>query len=273
MADPSPQQQNRYKALIECIFFGQEFGAFKPGTTEIAFERSDLERAAEALNVKLPKNLGDIVYSLRYRTPMPERVLATQPEGKEWIIEGAGRARYRFVLVDVNRILPNRELITTKVPDATPEIIASYTLNDEQALLAKVRYNRLIDIFLGVTAYSLQNHLRTTVKGVGQIEIDEVYVGVDRWGVHYVVPVQAKGGNDQLSVVQAKQDIACCVEKFPNLVCRSISAQFLDDERIALFELTVEDGRVRVVDEKHYRLTSGDDISVDDLRAYRTRPN
>ena len=41
---------------------------------------------------------------------------------------------------------------------------------------------------------ALQNHLRTTVAGMGQVETDEIYVGVDRSGSHYVVPVQAKGG-------------------------------------------------------------------------------
>lgn len=270
MSEPKVES-NRYKALVERIFFGEGFGAYAPGATSMEFEREDLERAAAELDIKLPKNLGDVVYSIRYRTPMPASVLATQPEGMEWIVEGAGRARYRFCLVPVNRILPNRDLVTIKIPDATPEIIAAYTLNDEQALLAKVRYNRLIDTFLGITAYSLQNHLRTTVKGVGQIEIDEVYVGVDRNGVHYVVPVQAKGGNDQLSVVQAKQDIACCAEKFPDLVCRSISAQFMDDERIAIFELTVEDAQVRIVDEKHYKLVASSEIDRADLATYRIR--
>ena len=53
-------------------------------------------------------------------------------------------------------------LATTKIPDGTPSIVRKYSISDEQALLAIVRYNRLIDIFLGVTCYSLQNHLRTT---------------------------------------------------------------------------------------------------------------
>ena len=86
---------------------------------------------------------------------------------------------------------------------------------DEQALLAKVRYNRLLDIFLGVATYSLQNHLRTTVAGLGQVEIDEIYVAIDKRGRQYVLPVQAKGGNDRLSTVQTRQDMACCAEKFP----------------------------------------------------------
>jgi hypothetical protein len=161
-----------------------------------------------------------------------------------------------------------------KIPDATPEIISAYALNDEQALLAKVRYNRLIDTFLGVTSYSLQNHMRTTVKGIGQIEIDEVYVALDRQGVQYVIPVQAKGGKDQLAIVQTKQDLACCAEKFPTLVCRSVSAQFIDmgenkSRKIAMFELALEDGRVEIVEEKHYRLVPSAEISIEELRAYR----
>lgn len=270
MSEPDPRL-NRYAAIIERVFFGEAYAGFRDGKDSLTFEREDLERAAAELDIRLPKNLGDVVYSIRYRTAMPKSILATQPEGREWIIEGAGRAQYRFALVPINRIVPNRELVTVKIPDATPEIIAVYSLSDEQALLAKVRYNRLLDIFLGITTYSLQNHLRTTVKGVGQIEIDEIYVGVDRYGAHYVLPVQAKGGNDQLGSVQAKQDLACCAEKFPDMVCRPIAAQFMDDERIAIFELTLEGDQVKVVDECHYQLVPGDQISGEDLKAYRQR--
>ncbi len=265
MSNPS-SSQNRYKTLIEKIFFDK----YHKSATELAFKRTDLEIAAKELSINLPKNLGDIVYSIRYRTSMPQTIINTQPEGMEWIIEGSGRALYSFKLVTINRIIPNSELIAIKIPDATPEIIALYSLSDEQALLAKVRYNRLIDIFLGVTSYSLQNHLRTTVTGIGQIEIDEIYVGIDRQGCQYIIPVQAKGGTDKLSVVQTKQDLLCCTEKFPRLICRAISTQFMTDNLIALFELTVENDQVKIIDEKHYLLVLGDDISAVDLANYQT---
>ena len=260
-----PKENNRYQKLIEKIFFDD----FASIDTDILFEREDLEHAAKEIGIKLPKNLGDIIYAIRYRTSMPESILKTQPTGMEWIIEGAGRAKYLIKLVKINRILPNQELVTIKIPDATPEIVTEYSLSDEQALLAKVRYNRLIDIFLGLTTYSLQNHLRTTVKDVGQIEIDEIYVGIDQAGCHYVIPVQAKGGNDQLSVVQTKQDILCCLEKYPHLITRAISTQFMEDDLIALFELTVQDDYVKLVQERHYRLVPGTEISEAELRSYR----
>lgn len=258
---------NRYQALIEKIFRDR----YRKGATEIVFARADLETAAEALRVKLPKNLGDVLYSVRYRAAMPGRILATQPDGKEWIIDGIGRSRYAFKLVMINRIVPNAALASIKIPDATPEIISAYALSDEQALLAKLRYNRLVDIFLGIAAYSLQNHLRTSVTGVGQIEIDEIYVGIDRKGRQYILPIQAKGGTDRHSVVQTKQDILYCTTKFPNLVCRAVSAQFMAKNSIAMFELALDDGQVKIVEEKHYRLVPADQITAADLTSYSVR--
>ena len=138
-------------------------------------------------------------------------------------------------------------------------------------MLAKVRYNRLIDVFLGITASSLQNHLRTTVKGIGQIEVDELYVGLDRNGSQFVVPVQAKGGKDKHGQQQTEQDMACCMEKFPALRCRPVSAQFMSRNKIAMFELTSQDGEIKIVSEEHYELVPASQISADDLKAYASR--
>lgn len=263
----SKAEPNRYDMLMVQIFKSH----FKKGVTEFEFTRQDIENTAAALKIVLPKNQGDVVYSFRYRNELPEAILKTAPRGMEWIIEGAGRAIYRFKLSKINRIVPREDLVTIKVPDATPEIITAYAQSDEQALLAKVRYNRLVDIFLGITTYSLQSHLRTSVAKIGQIEIDEIYVGIDRHGRQFVIPVQAKGGSDKHGVVQTMQDIACCAEKYPTLLCRPISAQFMSEGRIAMFELTLEGSEVKVVDERHYQLVPSSDISAENLQAYGSR--
>jgi hypothetical protein len=255
---------NRYSSLIEHIFTGK----YEAGATVVPFHRDELTKAAKKLRISLPKNLGDVIYSMRYRTALPEAITKTQSVGKEWVIEGQGKSQYAFRLVAISQIVPNPQMVAIKIPDATPEIVAAYALSDEQALLAKVRYNRLLDIFLGVAAYSLQNHLRTTVSGLGQVEIDEIYVAIDKRGRQYVVPVQAKGGNDRLSTVQTRQDIACCAEKFPQLICRAISAQFIETELIALFELGFSGEEIRILEERHYKLVPADQISRDDLREY-----
>jgi len=259
--------QNRYAAIIERIFHSK----FSAGMREVDFERDDIVRVAQQLRIQLPKNLGDVVYSFRYRTPLPKSIRSKAGKGQAWIIRPAGKAKYRFALVPYRPISPSDTMATTKVPDATPGVIAKYALSDEQALLARVRYNRLVDIFTGVTCYSLQNHLRTSVPSMGQVETDEIYVGVDKKGVHYAFPVQAKGGKDKLSVVQIEQDMAVCAEKFPSLVCRPLGAQFMANDVIALFEFEDSDHGVVVASERHYKLVPPEEVTEADLRAYLKR--
>ncbi len=257
--------RNRYEQLIERIFLAH----YKRGSTQVTFDREEIPKMANRLGIEIPKNLGDLIYSFRYRVELPTSIVDKAPKGKEWIIRPVGRSKYQFVLVTTWAITPNPALSRIKVPDATPGMIVKYALSDEQALLAKLRYNRLIDIFTGVTCYSLQSHLRTSVPSLGQVETDEVYIGVDRQGAHYVIPVQAKGGKDRMSVVQIEQDIAVCAAKFRDAVCRPLGAQFIQSDLIALFEFETTSDGVRIRTERHYHLVPAEELTEEDLRLYR----
>lgn len=261
------RQPNVYTQIIEKIFLSK----FKRGIREVDFEREDIVKFGNKFKIVLPKNLGDLIYTFRYRAVMPKSIQSKAGKGEVWIIRPVGRAKYRFVLAPDKSLVPNKSMTTTKVPDSTPGIVAKYAFNDEQALLAKVRYNRLIDIFTGVTCYSLQNHLRTTVTTMGQVETDEIYVGVDKKGVHYAFPIQAKGGTDKLSIVQIEQDFAVCAYKFPLLICRPVAAQFMSDCTIALFEFEQSENGVGITSEKHYKLVPPEEVTEADLNNYRGR--
>lgn len=258
---------NRYSQLIESIFFK----SYRKPVTEIQFTREEIEQSASELEIKLPKNLGDVLYSFRYRASLPKRIIDTAPSEFEWIIRPAGRARYKFVLIKQVHFKPSEHFAETKILDATPGIISRYAMNDEQALLVKVRFNRLIDIFTGLTCYSLQNHLRTTVPEMGQVETDEIYIGIDKRGVHYIIPVQAKGGSDKLGIVQIEQDFAIGASKFPALICKPIAAQFMTNNVIALFEFEASSGEISIVSEKHYRLVQSAELTDEEVEIYKTR--
>ena len=258
---------NRYARILEAIFLSK----FREGATHLDFARTDIHTFADQLGVKRPSNLGDVLYSYRYRQLTSAAIAARTTDGHEWIIRGIGTGLYRFALVAILSLEPRHSLVATKVPDGTPGVVVMHAMGDEQALLAKVRYNRLIDIFTGIVCYSLQNHLRSTVPTIGQVETDEVYVGVDRTGCQYVIPVQAKGGRDTLHRVQIEQDVALCAIKFPCLVCRPVAAQFMPDDVVALFSFEVSGEDIKIADEKHYKLVPPEELSDDDLRAYAQR--
>jgi hypothetical protein len=221
---------SHYDSIIARVFFRNVV----EGASAVDFSREQIHEIADELGIQRVKNIGDLIYTFRFRRRLPSGIAAKAPEGKAWVLRLAGSGRYRFVATAQPFILPNELIGERKVPDATPSIIERDALSDEQALLAKLGYNRLIDITTGITCSSLQNHLRTQIPDMGQIETDEVYVGLDRRGIRYVLPAQAKGGNDRLSVVQIEQDTGLCMTKFPHLVCTPVAARFMAGSHRAL---------------------------------------
>ena len=264
---PNAPSLNRYEAVIAKIFRD----GYTRGDESVPFRREDIQSAANALGIDPPKNLGDVVYTFRYRSPLPETIQSTAGDGEMWIIRPAGTGMYQFDLVPVFDLRPNQNLAVTKIPNSTPGVVEMYSLEDEQSLLVRLCYNRLIDLATGLACYSLQNHFRTSIPGIGQIETDEIYVGIDREGAHYIIPVQAKSSGDFLNIVQIEQDYALCDYRFPNLIAKPIGAQFVDDRTVALFEFERSEGTVRVASERHYRLVDKEDLTEEDLLNYRQR--
>ena len=78
-----------YDVIISRIFDDH----YREGVTQFEFNRDELAAAAKALGLDDPKNLGDLIYSFRYRKPLPERIRTTATGQLEWIIEPAGRAK------------------------------------------------------------------------------------------------------------------------------------------------------------------------------------
>ncbi len=260
--------------IIEWIFAQSH----NPGDDQVTFTRDDMISAASALGAPRPKNLGDIVYSLRYRVPLPDSIRQTAPPDREWAIFPGGNAVYTLRTVPFNLIEPRKGLRTIRLPDATPGVISKYSLTDEQALLARVRYNRLLDVFTGLACYPLQSHLRTSITitnaidgkpSSSQVETDDVYVGLDEHGAHYILPVQAKGGSDSLSVIQIWQDLRVAEQKFPDLIARPVAAQFMEQSVIALFEFQESNDEITIAREHHYSLVPPEELAPGELAAYR----
>jgi hypothetical protein len=262
----------KYEDIIGWIFQKN----YKTGAVRVPFSRVELVQASEALGFARIQNLGDIPYSFRFRRELPAEIQATAPENAEWIIVGGGISAYAFRLASPGKISPTLHYYPIKVPDATPEIVRQYAPGtDEQALLTRARYNRLVDVFTGLTCYSIQNHLRTTVRDIGQVEVDEIYIGINKRGTHYVLPCQAKSVGDKFGIVQVMQDIALCEERYSMAICRPVALQFTAENSVALLELAVHEDddilKLSIVDEKHYQLTSRTEITETELRVLKER--
>ncbi len=60
--------RSRYDQLIERVFFKN----YAKGSNEVHFNREEFTAIAKDLGIDLPKNLGDIIYSYRYRNKLPQ---------------------------------------------------------------------------------------------------------------------------------------------------------------------------------------------------------
>ena len=276
-AQQAATADNRYIRVMRQLFQKH----MTPGSRGFNWQRREINEIANEFGFAPPANFGDVIYSIRYgREELPDEIRRLAPRGKHWLLLPNGRGSYKFALGTANIIEPEfRPAI--KIPDATPQIVARYALGDEQAVLARVRYNRLIDIFLSITSSALQSHLRATVNAFAksQIETDELYVGVDLNGAQYIVPVQAKGADENVGAVQAIQDIYCCREKFPDLVCRAVAAKTVEVEEapdgsdihtIAMMELAIANQYdVWIPRQERYQLVPAAMISRKELEIYR----
>ena len=253
----------------------QIFRTYDDGTASFTFPRTAIAEAADAQGLSAPKNVGDVIYTYRSRRDLPAEIQQRAEAGREWIIRTVGTAQYEFIQVRWGGAQPSQSLAETLIPDSTPALIEKYRQSDEQALLAIIRYNRLIDVFTKLSCFSVQSHLRTNLEGISQVEIDELYVGIDRRGAHYVLPIEVKSRTDRLGAAQVSNLFALADQKFPSLIPRPIGAQFVTDDLIALFEFErgVNNLDLSVVAEKHYRLVPADDIPDDLIRRYAQRPD
>lgn len=233
---------------------------YRPGMTEVPFTMDDIRREIALLTQSRPdyreKNVADVRYQYASgRRPLPKAVDQLGP----WIIVGRGKAKYAFVrLAESPEVRLPEDLATIFIPDSTPEIVMEYAGGDEQGILAKIHYNRLLDVFTSLTCYHLQNHWRTSIKDRGQVEIDDLYVALDTRGRQYVIPVEAKSAKDHLNKTQITQMIEFAQACYPKLIVRPVGVQEMKDGSLALAEFTPA--------------THPDEIKIAEMRRYKLVP-
>lgn len=241
-------QENAYDQLLVSIFKNK----WRSGLNELTFTKDDLIDVAASLGLRI-KNLADVLYTYRSRRPFPAHIA----EKGNWIIAAKGSGKYAFVKVTQAAIVEVPSTLKLfPIPYAVPEIVAMNLANDEQGLLTIARYNRLLDVFTGLACFHLQSHIRTHVKGHGQIEVDELYVGVDKDGRGYVLPVEGKVVGESLGIDKAVGLTHFASTKFPNLTCRPIAVLRQAHDIIACveFEPAHDISKVSVLDIRRYQL-------------------
>ena len=221
-----------YDIIISALFES----VFREGGREFDFTQDQIVHIAGELGISL-KNPPDVVYTYRSRSHLPSSI---RKRGN-WLIKSKGKGKFAFVKTDKSPFIEIQSgLLPITIPNAMPEIVEKHTTSDEQALISAIRYNRLVDIFTDVTCFHIQSHVRTTIEGEGQVEIDELYVGIDTDGNEYVLPLEAKSAHERerLGWMQIANMVKYAHQNYPSLKCKPIAAKRGANNQVYLLEFS-----------------------------------
>ncbi|GAH53914.1 unnamed protein product, partial [marine sediment metagenome] len=226
----SDSKTTEYDKIISFLF--KKKYVTNENERELDFTKDEIVETAQQLNIVL-RNPPDVVYTYRCRRALPADILSTGG----WILVPKGKGRFSFCRTERSSFIEVQEgLAQIEILNAVPEIVEKYTSNDEQGLLSVIRYNRLIDIFTNIACFHLQSHIRTTIADEGQIEIDDLYAGIDDDGNEYILPVEAKSPDerDKLGWFQVANLVRYANQCFPKLKCRPIAAKPFERNLVCL---------------------------------------
>ena len=226
-----PQNLSQYDEVILTVFLSH----YREGVERLVFKKDELTEACRERGITV-RNIPDIIYTYRARRTLPERILATG----HWAIESIGRGLYAFRLLrnPPHFEIPLGNYVPIDIHNAIPEVVEGLLRQDEQSLLTRLLYNRLVDIFTGLTCFHIQNHYRSFVRGVGEVELDALYVGVDKTGVLSVIPIEAKSQaeTEMIGRIQISQMARLVRQDFPKLHRCILAVKALTDGTIAMIE-------------------------------------
>ena len=213
---------------------------YQEGSSFLEFSKDELNEICLELGIVV-RNIPDIVYTFRSRRRLPKEIRKTG----HWAIAPAGHGTYAFQQLanPPHFEIPFGDYTPIDIYNAIPEVVEGLLRQDEQSLLTRILYNRLVDIFTGLACFHIQNHYRSSVSGLGEVELDALYVGVDKAGDLFVLPIEAKSQaeNELIGRIQISQMVRLVRQDFGDLHRRILAVKALSDGTIAMIEFSDHD--------------------------------
>ena len=205
------------------------------------------------------RNVADLVYRMKSRTVLPEEITS---KGFR-ILEIRGRGVYALTFAESTLIAYPEPTETTDVHDRTPYAVRrlladDFAKIDEQGLLERAPLQRPLQDFLRVQAFHLKGHVRRSVPGLGQVEVDDVHValsgGLDDPLI--IVPVEAKAKDDPVNRVQIAMQVRYANHEFPGLVVRPLTVKLFEDGLVLFMEFnpSTNAADLKIVKSGYYRM-------------------
>jgi hypothetical protein len=242
---------------------------YQDGDEIVQFTLDEVRETAERLDMKI-RNPSDLVYRMKSRTKLPSEIL----DKGFTIIKIVKKGVYQFQLGESTIVDLTKENVI-QIQDTTPVAVRRFLEEklseiDEQGLLTIVHYCDLLSHFTGLKIYRLKSHVRKSVVNIGQVEVDEVDIGVglDSLETPIIFPIEAKSASDPLNWTQIANQVNFSKQLFLNYVIRPIGIKVDYDSLLHIIEFTpeMEANKIKIKNSATYNLI----LSEEQINAIRS---
>ena len=268
----SLQSHGRNSVVYVPVILKLFMDRWRPGASTVVFSLDDVRTAVEAVraNAQDPdrissRNPADVVYRMRSRTVLPKEIL----DKGFHVLRAVGRGRYQFekassgiIEVPVGSLIAAIDQTPMPVRRLLPETMAEM---DEQALLSVVGYCNLLDHFTGMKIYRLRSHVRKSVPGIGQAELDAIDVASFAKTTCLSSSIEAKAVSDELNHVQIFNMIQYAAHYYPRLTVRPLALKVDYQSAVHFMEFNVASrpGDLRILRSASYAINTSE-AQIDD---------
>lgn len=228
------------------------------GATTVTFTLEEVRAELAAAGLEA-RNTADLIYRMKSRTVLPAEIT---DKGFR-VLAITGRGTYALTVAESTLInYPERKEVTDvhdRTPFAVRRLLADdFGNTDEQGLLSVLRFNDVFSQFLRVQVFHLKGHVRKSVPGQGQVEVDDVHValsgGLDDPLI--LIPVEAKAKDEPVNRVQIAMQVKYANHAFPGLLVRPLTVKLFADGLVLLMEFnpSTNPADLNIVKSAYYRI-------------------
>ena len=217
---------------------------YKPGLKEITFTRKELTETIEELGIP-SRNPAHIPYEASKRGGMPKEIIEA---GFNTILNK--KEAYALVYIENNVIeFPESKPIiyASKIkPSLMKHIIPNGLAKaDEQTMLSIINKHKILEHFLGLEIQHYVPHRRCSLPNIGQVEIDQIAWGIQNNDDDVVIPIEAKGGKENLTRSQMKNCVYYAQANHPGVKIRPVAIKLFPGNDIGVVETDLETNPIK----------------------------
>ena len=148
--------------------------------------------------------------------------------------------------------------------DNTPTVVGQLARDERELLLARLRFNRLLDNFLGISTFPV--HLLFDSPFYDSIgpEVEELHFGIAPFGDKCMVIVLSERWNGSPAISKLRASSEVPFKYSHNMRVHFILAHQTGGNCLALIELDLSSQRSKVKAEKHYEFIKPDELNAHD---------